>query len=45
MPMFATIHFETRSGKSGYPRPTSSDIITTKPTMAPQEANFPLPLK
>lgn len=28
-----------------YPRPTSSVIITTNPTMAPQEAIFPFPLK
>lgn len=31
--------------KSLYPRPTSSDIITIKPSMEVQEASFPLPLK
>lgn len=28
-----------------YPSPTSSDIITTKPATAPQEASLPFPLK
>lgn len=28
----------------GQPKPTSSDIITTKPRMEVQEASFPLPL-
>jgi hypothetical protein len=28
-----------------YPKPTSKDIITTKPTTAPHDASLPCPLK
>lgn len=33
------------SSELPYPRPTSRDIITTKPSTEVQEASFPLPLR
>ena len=38
-------HWELQRRPWRHPNPTSNDIITTKPNMAPQEASLPFPLE